>query len=253
MARIVAQSDSSSAAAWAVTSSRNSSNKVAAFRGAASAAMPPVVAAPLAELGDFGANPGKLRAWYHVPRSVRVKPPLVVVLHGCTQTAAGYDHGSGWSQLAEEQGFVLRFPEQRRANNMNLCFNWFEPSRRRWTRRRSSPGRATRAARSRAWSRAPPADRAALTSLAGCPTMPAMARKPRRQNVQFGGFQAVKTGTPSPFGDLYYWVMEMTWPAFVALSTGVDELSTKGEPTRCGLAKHAIFKGSPTCSPQTTR
>jgi inward rectifier potassium channel len=51
--------------------------------------------------------------------------------------------------------------------------------------------------------------------------MPAMARKPRRQNVQFGGFQAVKTGTPSPFGDLYYWVMEMTWPAFVALSTGV--------------------------------
>ncbi|CAN5587046.1 ion channel [soil metagenome] len=48
-----------------------------------------------------------------------------------------------------------------------------------------------------------------------------MASKPRKQNVQFGGFQAVKTGTPSPFGDIYYWVMEMTWPAFVALSAGV--------------------------------
>lgn len=48
-----------------------------------------------------------------------------------------------------------------------------------------------------------------------------MTRKPRKQNVQFGGFQAVKTGTPSPFTDLYYWVMEMTWPAFVALSSGV--------------------------------
>jgi poly(hydroxyalkanoate) depolymerase family esterase len=49
----------------------------------------------------------------------------VVVLHGCTQTAAGYDHGSGWSDLAERHGFALLFPEQRRENNANLCFNWF--------------------------------------------------------------------------------------------------------------------------------
>eukprot|EP01035_Chromulina_nebulosa_P065989 gene65989-90300_t len=73
--------------------------RLAAFRGAASMAMPPATAAPLAELSDFGSNPGKLGAWYHVPQKVRAKPPLVVVLHGCTQTAAGYNHGSGWSQL----------------------------------------------------------------------------------------------------------------------------------------------------------
>ena len=42
-------------------------------------------------------------------------PALVVVLHGCTQTAAGYDSGAGWSQLADEAGFVLLFPEQQRA------------------------------------------------------------------------------------------------------------------------------------------
>ncbi|CCV05639.1 putative Feruloyl esterase [Mesorhizobium metallidurans STM 2683] len=52
---------------------------------------------------------------------------LVVVLHGCTQNAAGYDHGSGWSQLAAEEGFAVLFPEQQRANNPNLCFNWFMP------------------------------------------------------------------------------------------------------------------------------
>ncbi|WP_409526893.1 PHB depolymerase family esterase [Rhizobium sp. G21] len=50
-----------------------------------------------------------------------------MVLHGCTQTAAGYDLGSGWSQLAEEKGFAVLFPEQQRSNNANLCFNWFEP------------------------------------------------------------------------------------------------------------------------------
>ena len=50
----------------------------------------------------------------------------MVVLHGCTQTAAEYDQGSGWSRLADRHGFVLLFPQQDRANNANLCFNWFE-------------------------------------------------------------------------------------------------------------------------------
>ncbi|HYY85316.1 MAG TPA: PHB depolymerase family esterase, partial [Beijerinckiaceae bacterium] len=45
----------------------------------------------------------------------------------CTQTAAGYDHGTGWSTLADEHGFVLLYPEQQAANNPKTCFNWFEP------------------------------------------------------------------------------------------------------------------------------
>ncbi|MGY2733496.1 ion channel [Sphingomonas sp. UYP23] len=44
-----------------------------------------------------------------------------------------------------------------------------------------------------------------------------MPRSPRRQIVQMGGFPAVKTGGPSPYGDLYYGVMEMSWPWFIAL------------------------------------
>jgi poly(hydroxyalkanoate) depolymerase family esterase len=48
-----------------------------------------------------------------------------VVLHGCTQNAAVYDQGSGWSRLADRLGFILLFPEQQRANNPMLCFNWF--------------------------------------------------------------------------------------------------------------------------------
>ncbi|WP_242138538.1 MULTISPECIES: ion channel [unclassified Sphingomonas] len=44
-----------------------------------------------------------------------------------------------------------------------------------------------------------------------------MTRHPRRQIVQLGGFPAVKTGAPSPYDDLYYWVMEMSWPWFIAL------------------------------------
>lgn len=82
----------------------------------------------LQDLHAFGSNPGELSAKIHIPASLPERPALVVVLHGCTQTAGGYDHGSGWSKLADNHGFVLLFPEQQRANNPNLCFNWFSPS-----------------------------------------------------------------------------------------------------------------------------
>ncbi|WP_240913879.1 PHB depolymerase family esterase [Sphingomonas sp. HDW15A] len=79
----------------------------------------------LAVLTDFGVNPGNLDALFYAPaESPRA---LVVVLHGCTQSASVYDKGSGWSKLAEKEGFAVLFPQQRRSNNPNLCFNWYQP------------------------------------------------------------------------------------------------------------------------------
>lgn len=82
---------------------------------------------PLLPLRNFGSNPGELEGFFHRPASAGGSAPLVVVLHGCTQTAAGYDHHSGWSALATQAGFALLFPQQQRSNNANLCFNWFQP------------------------------------------------------------------------------------------------------------------------------
>ena len=79
----------------------------------------------LSDLEMVGNNPGNLRARFYVPEGLEGPAPLVVVLHGCTQNAAVYDHGSGWSTLADRHGFILLFPEQQRANNPLLCFNWF--------------------------------------------------------------------------------------------------------------------------------
>lgn len=84
--------------------------------------------AGLVDLGHFGSNPGDLRAKCFVPAGLPEGAPLVVVLHGCGQSAAEYDAGSGWSTLAREAGLALLFPEQTRANNANLCFNWFAPA-----------------------------------------------------------------------------------------------------------------------------
>lgn len=82
----------------------------------------------LQEITGFGTNPGHLRMLEYVPPKLKPGAPLVVVLHGCLQTAADFDKGSGWSGLARDHGFVLLYPEQRQSNNPNLCFNWFRPS-----------------------------------------------------------------------------------------------------------------------------
>ena len=79
----------------------------------------------LSDLAPIRPNPGDLVGRYYVPEGLKGPAPLVVVLHGCTQNAAVYDHGSGWSALADRHGFILLFPEQQRANNPLLCFNWF--------------------------------------------------------------------------------------------------------------------------------
>jgi poly(hydroxyalkanoate) depolymerase family esterase len=97
--------------------------RLAALRGGL--APPAAEGDRLRDLSAFGSNPGSLRARYYVPQTLKDGDALVVVLHGCTQDAAGYDRGSGWSQLADQHGFALLFPEQKRANNAHLCFNWF--------------------------------------------------------------------------------------------------------------------------------
>ncbi|MEO6843365.1 MAG: PHB depolymerase family esterase [Bradyrhizobium sp.] len=87
----------------------------------------PGAGSPLTEITGFGANPGDLRMFSFVPDDLQQPPALVVVLHGCGQTAAGYDLGAGWSTLAEQYGFALLMPEQQRSNNGQGCFNWFNP------------------------------------------------------------------------------------------------------------------------------
>jgi poly(hydroxyalkanoate) depolymerase family esterase len=106
--------------------------RLAAFRdlapGAPARHAPgPIAPQRLAMLTAFGTNPGALVARCHVPAGLRPGAPLVVILHGCTQTADGYDHAAGWSTLADREGFAVLLPEQTRANNANLCFNWYMP------------------------------------------------------------------------------------------------------------------------------
>ena len=80
----------------------------------------------LSPVGSFGSNPGALQMRLYLPEELPAPAPLVIVLHGCGQSASGYAAGAGWVELADRYGFALLCPEQVRSNNANLCFNWFD-------------------------------------------------------------------------------------------------------------------------------
>jgi poly(hydroxyalkanoate) depolymerase family esterase len=79
------------------------------------------------EVTSFGSNPGSLNMYKFVPDNMPENAPLVVSLHGCKQSATIYSD-SGWKEVAEHFKFYVLLPEQTSGNNMNSCFNWFEPA-----------------------------------------------------------------------------------------------------------------------------
>ena len=84
-------------------------------------------AVTLTQVTSFGSNPGNLKMFVYVPAGLPAGAPLVVALHGCTETASSYSTETEWGNLADRFGFAVVFPEQETANNSSTCFNWFQP------------------------------------------------------------------------------------------------------------------------------
>jgi poly(hydroxyalkanoate) depolymerase family esterase len=77
-------------------------------------------------LADVAGAQGRGVFVYSPPDLDRERPaPVVVMLHGCTQTAAGFAEGTLMNAAADRHGFVVVYPEQSRPHNQQGCWNWF--------------------------------------------------------------------------------------------------------------------------------
>ena len=78
--------------------------------------------------GSYSNAAGTLKYKLYLPSAYRAGQamPLVVALHGCTQSADTFRTLSGFDALADSKGFVVVYPEQSSARNYLSCWNWFQ-------------------------------------------------------------------------------------------------------------------------------
>lgn len=88
--------------------------------------MPPTNTGERFERYPFQSATGTLAAELYTPTQAHRGMPLIVMLHGCTQTAGDFATGTGMNRLAGEQGCFVLYPEQSRKVNAQGCWNWFD-------------------------------------------------------------------------------------------------------------------------------
>ncbi|HEY3816489.1 MAG TPA: PHB depolymerase family esterase [Polyangiaceae bacterium] len=88
-------------------------------------------AAPPPDAGAFLTRSYQGRAYMlYVPASYAAgtAAPLVMMLHGCTQTMADFAAGTQMNAQAEAAGFLVAYPDEPTSANVEQCFNWFLPA-----------------------------------------------------------------------------------------------------------------------------
>lgn len=80
--------------------------------------------------GSQLASSGKrMSYWLYLPfaASAATAPlPLVVMLHGCQQTAPDFATATRMNQLAERKGFAVLYPQQSAARDTHRCWHWYQ-------------------------------------------------------------------------------------------------------------------------------
>jgi poly(hydroxyalkanoate) depolymerase family esterase len=77
---------------------------------------------------SFSSQAGGRTYKLYVPSQYRGQPlPLIVMLHGCTQSADDFAAGTRMNLRADEHNCFVVYPEQAASANISKCWNWFRP------------------------------------------------------------------------------------------------------------------------------
>jgi poly(hydroxyalkanoate) depolymerase family esterase len=84
---------------------------------------------PMSVPGSF-AGTHRIAYWLYIPERVPDAIalrgwPLVVMLHGCRQTATQFAQGTRMNQLAESKGFAVLYPQQAVTTQAQRCWHWY--------------------------------------------------------------------------------------------------------------------------------
>ena len=79
------------------------------------------------EDGHFACAAGSRDYKLFIPSQPQRPAPLVVMLHGCTQSPEDFAAGTGMNALAERDGLFVVYPGQTRRAHGQKCWNWYEP------------------------------------------------------------------------------------------------------------------------------
>ncbi len=79
----------------------------------------------------FDTESGPVAGKLFIPRNLPAKPPLLVLLHGCGQSADEFATATRMAEHAEVAGFLAFFPVQCTLRNAGRCWNWFVPDHQR--------------------------------------------------------------------------------------------------------------------------
>ena len=72
---------------------------------------------------------GRLRYKLYIPAARRdAAAPLLIMLHGCTQSPDDFAAGTRMNALAEAHGCLVAWPAQEKSANAQKCWNWFSPA-----------------------------------------------------------------------------------------------------------------------------
>ncbi|MHB1247976.1 MAG: extracellular catalytic domain type 1 short-chain-length polyhydroxyalkanoate depolymerase [Polaromonas sp.] len=68
--------------------------------------------------------------WLYLPAGASagaaMPRPLVVMLHGCQQTAADFATATRMNELAERKGFAVLYPQQSATTDSHRCWHWYQ-------------------------------------------------------------------------------------------------------------------------------